>query len=299
MKKNTIKRTVKNAVIGTVCTSLLASSCTKYNMKDNIYEKFAPNEEIGRGLSDLYETNLSDLFYREAGCVESIINELLNNPETVQKLLDNPDVFFQEREIGFRVELSSAQRQLLKAFADTEAVNAIKSNDVKEFIEICQKKGFINPQFYENVSLDDLRNYFRTDEDFDLFVENYQIDPNSKSLLLAIPVAALAIGLYIAGAITLVLYGTVVVVEVEVIGKDDIKRWFRGDGDDFDPCVRLWQDNDMPSIDQNTCMELIDRQATMFLEEIKGFIDYNYYDQAYNILRSQLIHYYECSRLFE
>lgn len=58
-----IKKIVNNTVYGVVTTSIFASSCTKYNIDDNIYNHFASNEVIGRNMIDINETNLSDVFF--------------------------------------------------------------------------------------------------------------------------------------------------------------------------------------------------------------------------------------------
>lgn len=300
MKKKSIKKVAKNAVIGTLCSSILAStSCTKYSLEGNIYGEFAPNEEMGIKMIDLYETNLSNTFYREAEAVQRIIEELMNDPSAVEKLLNDPDAFYQEKQIAFQIELSPAQKQLFKAFADEKAISAIRDHDINGFIRICCERGYIAPQLYESVNVDELRKYFQSDEDFDLFIKNYNLEANTKSLLLAVPIVAVAIGLYLVGAITIAVYGTTAVWEVAVIGKETIKKWFRDDGNNYDPCIRLFQDNEMPSLTEESSQEFIEEQARSVLNEIRDVIDPNYTEQAYKIIKNQLIGYYKYNQLIQ
>lgn len=303
-----IGKIVKNAVIGTVCTSILASSCSKYNMENNIYEGFAPNEKSGCSMVDLYDTNLSELFFKEAECIEQCIQELLNNPDSVQQLLNDPENFFLKREMAHSIELSEIQKLLLKAFADEDARFAINNNDVRGFVDICLKKGYINQRLYENISIEDLRKYFKTDADFDKFVKCYNLDTIDKQncvVLLPVVAGGLAAVLLLVAAMNVVAVESTAIYHFAVLA-DEAVKWSglnnnssaSRENSDYDPMVRLWTDNDLSQLDSTTYSELIEKQAMIALDEMKELVAEENRDKVLHIIRNQLIAYYSNNNMF-
>ena len=253
---------------------------------------FATNNDLGNNLMDLYSSNLSEVFFAEMRCVENIINELLSNTNSLKQLLLNPTDFYSEREITCEIKLSPDQKKLLTAFADDDVIKHVKSNNVKDFVKTCIEKGYVNQHIYNRVNINDIKKYFKTEKDFDEFVKKYGNNDVKSAFVLLVPVlvAGVVVGLYIAGAITMVVFASTAVWEVAVIGKKQIKELFR-DGN-YDPIVRLWYDNALPSIDNSKFKNVIIEQSNLVMNTIEDYIDEDCKERVLKIITEQLTGYY-------
>lgn len=306
MKK--VGKLFKNAVIGTVCTSVLATSCSKYSLDNNIYKGFAPNEEIGLSMIDLYDTNMSDLFFQEASCIDQCMQELLNNPDAVRQLLNNPDEFFSKRELAYGIELSEIQKLLLAAFTDEDARLAISNNDVGSFVKVCLEKGYIKPQLYERIAISDLRKYFKTDADFEWFVKSYNLNVDAKQdcvLLVPVVAAAVAAAMFLVGAINIVAVESTAIYHFAAITNEAVKVNHLGNtidsrkGNNFDPIVRLWTDNELAQFDRNTYIELVENQALITMDEIADMVSDENKEEVFHLIKNQLLAYYLYYEMYE
>lgn len=306
MKK--VRKLVKNAVIGTVCTSILATACSKYSLDNNIYEEFAPNEETGLSMIDLYDTNMSDLFFQEASCIDQCIHELLNSPDAVQQLLNNPDEFFSKRELAHGIELSEIQKLLLTAFTDEDARLAISNNDVGRFVKICLEKGYIKSQLYERIAVNDMRKYFKTDADFEWFVECYNLDVNAKQdcvVLVPFFAGAVAVAMYLVGAMNIVAVESTAIYHFAAITNEVVK--VNGVGNNIerrisntcDPIVRLWTDNELAQFDRNTYIELVENQSLIILDEIADMVSNENKEKLFHFFKNQLLAYYLNNEMYK
>ena len=257
---------------------------------------------------DLYDTNMSDLFFQEASCIDQCMQELLNNPDAVRQLLNNPDEFFSKRELAYGIELSEIQKLLLAAFTDEDARLAISNNDVGSFVKVCLEKGYIKPQLYERIAISDLRKYFKTDADFEWFVKSYNLNVDAKQdcvLLVPVVAAAVAAAMFLVGAINIVAVESTAIYHFAAITNEAVKVNHLGNtidsrkGNNFDPIVRLWTDNELAQFDRNTYIELVENQALITMDEIADMVSDENKEEVFHLIKNQLLAYYLYYEMYE
>lgn len=229
-------------------------------------------------------------FFKEYECIENIITEITTNKNSANLLLNSPDVFYKNKEILFDITLSSEQKRMLMAFIDDDVIRAISDNDVKNFIDICYKKGYANKI---HVNTNDIKKYFKTEADYNLFISNYgqNIEKFSGVILLPFFAGAAWVVIYLAGVLTITAFFLTVATEGVVIGTSHLKEILRESRNN--PIIRLWMDNNLPLINSSDCIELANDYAQEIMSNLTCFIDNEHYNDVYNLVKNQLIGYFQ------
>lgn len=294
MKKK-INPILKNAVIGTVATGIMASSCSKYNMQDNIYGFFAENDREGLCLINISQSNLSGELVSEFQAIKMIVESLIQDTTAVRQLLQDSTSYFNSKELQYSITLDENERKFLMAFSDQDVINELNEGDLQGLLSVCVSKGYCSfSNNYSTVDINTFRNYFSSQESFNQFVNSYglQID---KSLVVLVPimVGAVAVVIYIAAIVTVAAAGMTAVSE--------FAAWvnmFEARTRDIDnPFLKLWVDNDFLGVLYND--QCISELSESLMEQIACFLSPEGYNSMKHLLNNQIRGYFEYYGIYE
>lgn len=265
MKK--IKTTAKSIISGTLASSILISSCIKeYNIDENsIYGNLSENKLNGNPFLGIKDSNLSEEFFSTARNVGLIIEDITSNSSAAELFCSSPAEYLKDKNISLKLKLTDKDILILKSLTDDEIKNAIAQKDLRKFIRLCKKKGYINLE--SSVSIRASRNMFKDENAYNDYITTLSHLQNSTELNEAwfIPAAVVAIAyavvlLYAAAYVDVAYYaGAVYKIAVatksEIIAKDmsSINKT---------PVVKLWLDSNEGKLDFDIMhSELIINQA--------------------------------------
>lgn len=70
-------------------------------------------------------------------------------------------------------------------------------------------------------------------------------------------------------------------------------------GNNFDPIVRLWTDNELAQFDRNTYIELVENQALITMDEIADMVSDENKEEVFHLIKNQLLAYYLYYEMYE
>jgi hypothetical protein len=154
MKKR-INTKVEKIVAGTVSVSILASSCTPYHIHDDIiYEVNVPSEDIGE-IAVPISITLSPAEAKYASFLQKLSQDIINDPDIAKEFAKNPDAFLKKYGYEDSISLDESMLKLVLALGDDDINEAIISNNIKLFYELCKEKKLLNEStLFQNIVID-------------------------------------------------------------------------------------------------------------------------------------------------
>jgi len=283
------KPLLTKTVIGTVTASMAIASCQKqeYNLEDSIYGSLAENGTRGIAMIDIENTNLSDEFIEKLRILSDIVNNVLTDRKEAKRFSENPDQYFIDKEIDFKIGLSQEEKNTLMAFADAEILEAIKANDFDSFLSIGKEKGYLG--IIKEGSIEDLRAIFKSEEDYRAFVDSIPEGAVVPMGFFGVAIAAVYVAVESIAGIQLGVYFHVALWQSS---SSDETRSITQSLDQREPALKIWMDNN-GTIDTKTFYyEMIDKQVNSLTDIfMKHYPEMNE-DTFRSILRNNLEGYY-------
>lgn len=148
MKSN---KNVTRLVAWTLSGSILTSSCT------NISPDFEDGMIKTTKLADIGIATIAIPISPERAeyfdFLNKLANDIIENPQKAKEFVSNPNSYIRTRGFSYEVTLDEELENITKALADDEINTAIKNNDIKKYLLLLHKKGFLNTTSNEYNSL--------------------------------------------------------------------------------------------------------------------------------------------------
>lgn len=286
MRKKTL---FTKTVVTTVATSVLISSCYNgHDFDDCIYGEFAENTQTrGLSLMDINESNLSLDFQKKAHAINKIIQLILSEPQDAKEFASDPQEYLSIKELDFDITLSIKEKNALLAFCDNDVINAVKENNFRDFIKICNERKYITPQPFSTFTTEsELREIFKTEEEYENFITTMNINNDGLSTnsefgvafaaLAVVAVAVAAILVEVGAAIQAVVY---LDIEISGLGEASAKNNSNIDiissTNTNDSVLKIWTDNNGKIGNDIFYSEMIEKQTNAIID--------NYVNQFPNI----------------
>ncbi len=293
MKK--VNPIITKTVTTTVAASIMISSCYKeHDFEDCVYGPFAENPKTrGVALMDINESNLSEDFLIKARIISKIVNDILINPKEAEYFALNPDEYIKSKELGFKIILSDVEKRALLAFCDENIIKAVKEKDFENFIRISNEKNYFG-LLSSKYSEPELRSIFKSDKDYDDFIELVGVNENLEAISPVIFAGVVAVVfLYVAVA-------TIVELGVAVHAAAALSTAIGGVGEETknnlsytnEPILKIWTDNNGKISTEKFYSEVINKQVHTIVEKIEDKFPEVDEKKISNIIRLQLEGYY-------
>lgn len=141
-----INKNVKNAVIGTVSESIMASSCTPYftqQDEDSLYLESNTSFDLG-GIAIPITMDISQEDRNYIVFLQKLAIDIIANPIIAKEFSKHPDLFIARYGYNETVNLDDGMLKMTVALGDEDIYRAIKANDIKLFYNLCKKKNLSN-----------------------------------------------------------------------------------------------------------------------------------------------------------
>ena len=127
--------------------------------------------------------------------LSTLVNEIIENPQYAKDFMASPQSYAQPRGLEFEITLDDELENIVKALADDEINAAIKSNDIKQYLLLLHKKGFLDVSSNEYNSI-------LTLEEKKQILNSIGVDTSglTEDIIVSAFVVAVAIA-YVAGAV--------------------------------------------------------------------------------------------------
>lgn len=248
------KPLVTKTVLGLITTSILASSCSSnYNLDDNKYGDHAENFTLGDNLVDVIEAELSDEILNRSQKLAAIVEDMFNNRELARQFAQNPNGFLLTRgytPIDEELILTENEKIFLLALSDDEIMAAAEAGDINSFIRLTHEKGYLGMVKTNASSLDDLKALFKSEAEYNQFMDQIKSDPNYEQLMRCAWVwVAVAVVYAVVGGIQYAVAETIAAVQLGVIYH--VGAYWKVGGpsevvyrrlDNLEPALRLYMD---------------------------------------------------------
>lgn len=137
---------VTRLVTWTLSGSILTSSCTNPNTDISDIEETLPVQHIDKGLSAIrINMNSAQLKYIEK--LSRLSDRLVKDRDFAKRFANNPNRYMKNNLFAGSIIFSKSEDKslmnIVKALADDEIASAIKSNDIKRYLLLMYKKGFL------------------------------------------------------------------------------------------------------------------------------------------------------------
>lgn len=124
-------------------------------------------------------------------------------------------------------------------------------------------------------------------------------------MLVPVVAAAVAAAMFLVGAINIVAVESTAIYHFAAITNEAVKVNHLGNtidsrkGNNFDPIVRLWTDNELAQFDRNTYIELVENQALITMDEIADMVSDENKEEVFHLIKNQLLAYYLYYEMYE
>lgn len=134
-------------VAGVISSSLLFESCTNNVFLDGAVDEINQNLPIHNfnSIAIPIKAQLSESNVQYVDFLQKLAYDILQNPEIAQDFINNPTTYVNQN--GFSINFNTLDNkltQLILALADQEICNAIKSQNIRQYLSLMRSKGFIN-----------------------------------------------------------------------------------------------------------------------------------------------------------
>lgn len=256
----------KRTIVAIVGVSVLAGSCniddSEYNNDDNIYGKITKSSDIGKQLLNIETLKLTDDFTKYTEIIRHLLSDVSKNEESAALFCSAPEAYltqhkFKEKyDVDLRLYLTERDKNLLLAFTDSEIQLAVKNDDLRQFIRLCDSKGFLSsPSTAVSKGYTDYSRFFESKEDYQSAVEKMANitplnDRDSSDF-----VAAICAGAWVA------FYSTEYAFEDYHWGRSNNPTEYAVTSKE--PALRLWRKENNGTLDEQVLYdELVIKRAT-------------------------------------
>lgn len=150
-------------VVWTISGSLLSSSCTGY-MQD--YDQELTTQKLADIGCAAIKVEMSDDQLSYYNYLSEIANKILTDREFAKKFVHNPETYLRSRSVDSEIVIADDDlMRLTTALSDDDIAEAINNNDIKQYLKLMHKKGFLDntANDYANLlSLDEKRELLRS-----------------------------------------------------------------------------------------------------------------------------------------
>lgn len=268
---------LRKIISGTLASSILFASCTKYyNVDDNsIYGDLVDNNAEGEELLNMKDSNLSEEFKQTVLEIRILLDDITSNKESAKLFINDPSEYIKKKGLNFAITLTNKDIKLLQSFTDEDIKNALKAKDLKSFLRICKEKGYIELDQHKNIN--ELKPIFKDDDAFEMFKSSYgNIDhdyfPEENLLipLVAIAIAYVGVVLYAAAAVDVAVAGGAVFYAA-VVAKIEVKvcsaKRYTPEFIERAPVFKLWLNSNEGEVDFDVLhSELIEKQSDAIVQ---------------------------------
>ena len=256
--------------------------------------------ESGIALMDYNECELSDLVVKQLNDISAIINIIIADREKALDFVNDPNAFIRNEGLNINLNLTDDDIRVLSAFADDEVVAAIQNADIEKFFKVCKEKGYIGFVRSQKISQDDIRGYFKTEQDYNNFM--LTMDNMGAAELEAagfIPIIAVAIaGIYAAGESMVGLQVGAIFhvsfwVETNAESTKPIQPGDKISTIAIEPVTQIWVDNRGAMLESVCYTQLISDQLDKLADLIEEYFPEVNKEMAKQIIKGNLEVYYE------
>lgn len=292
------KKVLTKIIVGTVSSSILIASCKvgDYNLDGNKYGPMADNNPEGVRLLDVSESNLSDEFLKKIKAISSIVEEVLSDRNAAKQFCDSPELYLAAKEEALSIVLTDEDKRVLRAFSDEDIIEAVKSNDMAEFLRIGRERGYIG--LVTTRSPEEIRSIFRSEQDYKEFMMALEEGggPTTRAAGVGLVVVAVAAAAIYAAVETMAAVQVGVVYHVgfwtKTAGPTGESQAASSLVMDREPVLKLWMDNNGTVEADVFYREIIDSQVDSMFEIARETYPNIDEDMFKNIVRSNLETYY-------
>lgn len=178
--KDMLKSIGTNLTLGTVVSSILLQSCIAfdsdaYNNSDNIYGNVTLTPETKANLLDVNKLNLSSKMDKYVNIIKIVYSDISSNYEKAVEFCNDPNVYVKNHfpdlyDSSFSIELSAKEKRIIIAMTDEQIRTSIKEHKFREFLQIGVQKGyFASAEEVLIVNMDEVRQFFSSNEDFEKY----------------------------------------------------------------------------------------------------------------------------------
>lgn len=150
-------------VVWTISGSLLSSSCTGY-MQD--YDQELTTQKLADIGCAAIKVEMSDDQLSYYNYLSEIANKILTDREFAKEFVHNPETYLRSRSVDSEIVIADDDlMRLTTALSDDDIAEAINNNDIKQYLKLMHKKGFLDntSNDYANLlSLDEKRELLRS-----------------------------------------------------------------------------------------------------------------------------------------
>ena len=134
-------------VTWTLSGSILTSSCTSPNTDFSDIEETLPSQHFDESISAIrINMNSAQLKYIEK--LSKLSHKLVKDRDFAKRFAKNPNRYIKSNLLAdsttFSIGEDKALMNIVKALADDEIASAIQSNDIKKYLLLMYKKGFLD-----------------------------------------------------------------------------------------------------------------------------------------------------------
>ncbi len=150
-------------VVWTISGSLLSSSCTGY-MQD--YDQELTTQKLADIGCAAIKVEMSDDQLSYYNYLSEIAHKILTDREFAKEFVNNPETYLRSRSVDSEIVIADDDlMRLTTALSDDDIAEAINNNDIKQYLKLMHKKGFLDntANDYANLlSLDEKRELLRS-----------------------------------------------------------------------------------------------------------------------------------------
>ena len=144
MRTRKIKKSKKQVIAGALAATFLTASCTQYNIPEKDFGKDTEMGDFDLGKIAIpisLKINPEDIEYILV--IQRLTDDILKDPNIAKELNLNPESLLRQYGYDGVVYLDDGLLKITQALADTDLLNAIKTNDFKTYLNISAEKGLL------------------------------------------------------------------------------------------------------------------------------------------------------------
>ena len=144
----------------------------------------------------------------------------MTNKKSAKLFVTDTEKYLAKRNADFSIILTEDEKNAILALIDDDISEALKNKDLQLFVTLCKEKGYLNTT--RTITKEELREHFKTQEDFEKFMELYN-NPDSEIYPMSALIFPVAATLAIA-AVGVAVYGVAALWTISW-------AWTHGDAD--------------------------------------------------------------------
>lgn len=144
-------------ISGTVASSILYTSCcpTFIDEKDIAYLTESNKSLLNNSIAVPFSLNLKIDDYRYIRFLQKLSKDIIDNPSVAADFSKDSEVYLKKYNYDKKINLDDSLLKLILALGDSDILNTIKTNNVKEFLRLCKQRnlikdiGFFDDEYYQ------------------------------------------------------------------------------------------------------------------------------------------------------